>query len=107
MIRKSGCRFSLATNAERVCAEIMLKQKDGARMRHEGNATVQIQILLLLREFGMSVIFVSRPIVRSRRAASYSCRPQCADCDWQDRQMHSSRGASRCSDLTAAASLSA
>src|ERR1700685_478898 len=27
MIRKSGRRFSLATNAERVCAEIMLKQK--------------------------------------------------------------------------------
>src|SRR3954470_16660873 len=27
MIRKSGNRFSLATNAERVCAEIMLKQK--------------------------------------------------------------------------------
>jgi len=26
MIRKSGYRFSLATNAERVCAEIMLKQ---------------------------------------------------------------------------------
>jgi hypothetical protein len=25
MIRKSGHRFSLATNAERVCAEIMLK----------------------------------------------------------------------------------
>jgi hypothetical protein len=80
-------------------------------MRHEGNATVQIQILLLLRElqreFSMSVIFVTRPFVGSRRAASNSCRPQCADCDWQDRQMHSSRGASRCSDLTAAASLSA
>jgi hypothetical protein len=28
MIRKSGNRFSLATNAERVCAEIMLKQKE-------------------------------------------------------------------------------
>jgi hypothetical protein len=27
MIRKSGYRFSLATNAERVCAEIMLKQR--------------------------------------------------------------------------------
>src|SRR6516225_2557110 len=27
MIRKSGNRFSLATNAERVCAEIMLKQR--------------------------------------------------------------------------------
>ena len=27
MIRKSGNRFSLATNAERVCAEIMLKQE--------------------------------------------------------------------------------
>jgi hypothetical protein len=27
MIRKSGYRFSLATDAERVCAEIMLKQK--------------------------------------------------------------------------------
>lgn len=26
MIRKSGSRFSLATNAERVCAEIMLKK---------------------------------------------------------------------------------
>jgi hypothetical protein len=31
MIRKSVERFSLATNAERVCAEIMLKQKAGAR----------------------------------------------------------------------------
>src|SRR5882724_7537056 len=30
MIRKSGHRFSLATNAERVCAEIMLKQEDRA-----------------------------------------------------------------------------
>lgn len=30
MIRKSGHRFSLATNAERVCAEIMLKE-EGAR----------------------------------------------------------------------------
>jgi hypothetical protein len=30
MIRKSGYRFSLATNAERVCAEIMLKQNDRA-----------------------------------------------------------------------------
>jgi hypothetical protein len=28
MIRKSGYRFFLATNAERVCAEIMLKQGD-------------------------------------------------------------------------------
>jgi hypothetical protein len=27
MIRKSVKRFSLATNAERVCAEIMLKQQ--------------------------------------------------------------------------------
>ena len=27
-----GYRFSLATNAERVCAEIMLKQKDRAGM---------------------------------------------------------------------------
>ena len=31
MIRKSGYRFSLATNAERVCAEIMLKQEDDRR----------------------------------------------------------------------------
>jgi hypothetical protein len=30
MIRKSGNRFSLATNAERVCAEIMLKQQTRA-----------------------------------------------------------------------------
>ena len=27
MIRKSGYRFSLATNAERVCAEIMLQKR--------------------------------------------------------------------------------
>jgi hypothetical protein len=33
MIRKSGNRFSLATNAGRVCAEIMLKQKDAIMMR--------------------------------------------------------------------------
>jgi hypothetical protein len=33
MIRKSGSRFSLATNAERVCAEIMLKQIDAIMMR--------------------------------------------------------------------------
>jgi len=31
MIRKSGYRFSLATNAERVCAEIMLKSKEIGR----------------------------------------------------------------------------
>src|SRR3982074_1222699 len=28
MIRKSGHRFPLATNAERVCAEIMLKRRE-------------------------------------------------------------------------------
>jgi len=28
MIRKSGNRFFLAINAERVCAEIMLEQRD-------------------------------------------------------------------------------
>jgi hypothetical protein len=28
-----GNRFSLATNAERVCAEIMLKQRDEATIR--------------------------------------------------------------------------
>ena len=33
MIRKSGNRFSLATNAKLVCAEIMLKQKDEIMMR--------------------------------------------------------------------------
>jgi len=33
MIRKSGNRFSLATNAERVCAEIMLKQRDEIMIR--------------------------------------------------------------------------
>jgi hypothetical protein len=33
MIRKSGYRFSVATNAERVCAEIMLKQKDESMIR--------------------------------------------------------------------------
>jgi hypothetical protein len=31
MIRKSGHRFSLATNAKGVCAEIMRKQESGAR----------------------------------------------------------------------------
>jgi len=31
MTRKSGDRFSLATNAGGVCAEIMLKQEDGRR----------------------------------------------------------------------------
>jgi hypothetical protein len=33
MIRKSGNLFSLATNAERVCADIMLKQMDEIMMR--------------------------------------------------------------------------
>jgi hypothetical protein len=37
MIRKSGHRFSLATNAERVCAEIMLKQKDESMIRFQSN----------------------------------------------------------------------
>jgi hypothetical protein len=31
MIRKSGYWFSLATSAERICAEIMLKQEDERR----------------------------------------------------------------------------
>jgi hypothetical protein len=31
MIRKSGNRFPLATNARGVCAEIMLKQEDERR----------------------------------------------------------------------------
>src|SRR6516165_4392575 len=35
MIRKSVQRFSLATNAERVCAEIMLQQKDRAGSQFE------------------------------------------------------------------------
>jgi hypothetical protein len=38
MIRKSGYRFSLGTNAVRVCPEIMLKQKmerdDDSKKRH-------------------------------------------------------------------------
>jgi len=33
MIRKSGNRFSLATNAEGVCAEIMLNRRDEIMMR--------------------------------------------------------------------------
>jgi hypothetical protein len=33
MIRKSGNRFFLATNAERVCAETMLKERDENMMR--------------------------------------------------------------------------
>jgi len=33
MIRKSSNRFSLATNAERVCAEIMLKQENEIMIR--------------------------------------------------------------------------
>ena len=33
MIRKSGYRFSLATNADRVCAEIMLKQRGETMIR--------------------------------------------------------------------------
>jgi hypothetical protein len=37
MIRKSGNRFSLATNAERVCAEIMLKQEKIWCARPESN----------------------------------------------------------------------
>jgi hypothetical protein len=35
MIRKSVQRFSLATNAERVCAEIMLSQR--AKERDDGS----------------------------------------------------------------------
>src|SRR5262249_12371830 len=40
MIRKSGYRFSLATNAERVCAEIMLKQErdDDSKKSHRARA---------------------------------------------------------------------
>jgi hypothetical protein len=39
MIRKSGHRFSLGTNAERVCPEIMLKKKmidehDSTQLKH-------------------------------------------------------------------------
>jgi hypothetical protein len=33
MIRKSGNRFSLAASTGRVCAEIMLKQRDDIMMR--------------------------------------------------------------------------
>ncbi len=33
MIRKSANRFFLATNAGRVCAEIMLKQRDEIMIR--------------------------------------------------------------------------
>jgi len=37
MIRESGCRYSLATNAERVCVEIMLKQKTWSAMAIQPN----------------------------------------------------------------------
>jgi hypothetical protein len=33
MIRKSGKRFSLATNPKRVCAQIMLKRRDEIMIR--------------------------------------------------------------------------
>jgi len=50
MIRKSGYRFSLATNAERVCAEIMLEQKAGARWRVIGRrASSSLKIPALFR----------------------------------------------------------
>src|SRR6266481_6270112 len=39
---RGGHRFSLATNAERVCAEIMLKQKDRARRRFEEESSRSI-----------------------------------------------------------------
>ncbi|MGY2888679.1 hypothetical protein ACVIHI_005793 [Bradyrhizobium sp. USDA 4524] len=45
MIQKSGNRFSLATNAERVCAEIMLKQRDWIVMRFCGIASRSSQSL--------------------------------------------------------------
>ena len=50
MIRKSGNRFSLATNAERVCAEIMLNQK-GAKlysmtMRGGGRCAAPVTIVV-------------------------------------------------------------
>src|ERR1700682_4113996 len=38
MIRKSGYRFFLATNAGGVCAEIMLKQKDRTPLLHHPRA---------------------------------------------------------------------
>jgi hypothetical protein len=44
MIRKSGNRFSLATNAERVCAEIMLKQIDEI-MNPESEARIPVIIM--------------------------------------------------------------
>ena len=59
MIRKSmpsghdpmgGYRFSLATNAERVCVEIMLKQKDRAGM------TIRRKVITLYRHRGSFAI---------------------------------------------------
>jgi hypothetical protein len=41
MIRKSVQRFSLATNAESVCAEIMLNQKPKSAM------TIQLNLIAL------------------------------------------------------------
>jgi hypothetical protein len=38
MIRKSGSRFSLATNAERVCAEIMLQHDEAMCGKRHGEA---------------------------------------------------------------------
>jgi hypothetical protein len=39
MIRKRGNRFSLAKNAKRVCAEIMLEQRDEIMMRFHSIAS--------------------------------------------------------------------
>jgi hypothetical protein len=39
--RRVGCRFSLATNAERACAEVMLKQKHKARWVQDDDAKDQ------------------------------------------------------------------
>jgi hypothetical protein len=50
MIRKVRHRFSLATNAERVCAEIMLKQKQsaGRRFNEESSRSGSAAVLTLL-----------------------------------------------------------
>jgi hypothetical protein len=47
MIRKSGHRFSLATNAERVCAEIMLRTEIQAFSREVDTGSREENVLEL------------------------------------------------------------
>jgi hypothetical protein len=76
MIRKSGNRFSLATNAKRVCAEIMLKQRDlkGGHL-HPLRSYVPSAVSVSQCVLGVSAIMTTTMMMKSRAKIHLTLSP--------------------------------